>query len=123
MYCHCYVACNVIGIFMIESSDQKNEYNDEIENKIFTSFKKYIELVKSKFRDNHSKVKKHLSHYIDNKIKIEHLENGQEFSQLLDDTMKIESPFVKTQPFWKNNKGAWKDAIKIFSAVLHATLT
>ncbi len=99
---------------MIESSDQKNEYNDEIENKIFTSFKKYIELVKSKFRDNHSKVKKHLSLYIDNKIKIEDLENGQEFSQLLDDTVKIESPFVKTQPFWKNNKGAWKDAIKNF---------
>ncbi len=107
---------------MIESSDQKNEYNDEIENRIFTSFKKYIELLKSNFRDNQSKVKKHLSLYIDNKIKIEDLENGQEFSLLLDDTMKIESPFVKTQPFWKNNKGAWKNAIKNFFAVRHATL-
>jgi len=101
---------------MIKSSDQKNEY-DEVENKIFASFKKYIESVKSKFQDNNnSKVIKHLKLYhSDNNIKIEELENEQEFSQLLDDTMKIKSPFVDSNIIFKNHERFfWKSPIENF---------
>jgi len=100
---------------MIKSSDLKNEYN-EVENNIFASFKKYIESVKSKFQDNNSsKVIKHLKVYdFDIKIKIEELENEQEFFQLLDDTKKIESPFVSSNIIFKNHKGDWKTPIKNF---------
>ncbi|QTA81864.1 Uncharacterized protein dnl_42180 [Desulfonema limicola] len=101
---------------MIKSSDLKNEY-DEVEDNIFVSFKKYIESVKSKFQDSNStKVIKHLTLYnFNNKIKIEELESEQEFYQLLDDTMKIKSPFVNSTIIFKNHERFfWESPIKNF---------
>ncbi len=84
-----------------------------IENKIHQSFKTYIEHVKDFFLNDTAKKTKHLDLHSNNKEKIEKLESGEAFSILIEDTMKIDSPFMKAQ-FFDESKDTWKNAIRNF---------
>jgi hypothetical protein len=83
---------------MTKQSNQNSQYTG-VENKINRSFKAYIGHVNNFFRNDSVKKIRHLDIRFNNKDKIEKLENGEEFSILIDDTMKIDSPFIKSQFF------------------------
>jgi len=98
---------------MTQPSNQKHT-DSQIKKKIHQTFKVYIEHVIKYLKENDSVRKiKHLDIHSNSKDKIEHLENGEEFSNLIDDSMKIDSPFVKSQ-FLGGSEGEWGYATKNF---------
>ena len=100
------------GSHMPKSSDLNELYNT-FEKNLFILFDKYIESVIASFRQSHAKTLYHLNIIEKNNEKLEKLESANDFSLLTEKTMKINSPYLKSQLFWKN-KHVWKQAIKNF---------
>ena len=98
---------------MTEAPNQ-NHSDKEIKIKIQQSFKTYFEYVMNFFKENDNVKKiRYLDLISSNSDKIEEVENSEEFSILIDDTMHLDSPFMKSQ-FLCRSKGTWKFAIKNF---------
>lgn len=84
-----------------------------INKNLFNVFNEYIELIVFSLKNNRNNKIQHLN-LIDNIIqRFEEFERGEKFSCLVDETMKIDSPYLKSQIF-PHHKSFWESSIKNF---------
>jgi hypothetical protein len=97
---------------MSKLPDANNHYNT-FEKNLFILFSEYLESVITSFRQSHTKTLYHLNIIEKDIEKIEKLESEKEFYLLTKKIMRINSPYLKTQLFWKNEQ-VWRHAIQSF---------